>query len=343
MFLVVALLTAFGDARGRHVRRHRGLARNWPDKRYSLLVTLWKEVIGTRRKFQDKATMQAMETEYFNLVKQNNFQGWTLYVICLEDYQAFSKLPWLSQFRTIFGDSMRYHPNWEEQGVSPEEFPVGTVEPRPLSECDPQQADYALKYGRHHRRIERVAMVLDSRGGQYEYVQSFFSMIGLFYMAAVRCSEISPRQAEVLAYYLMERAIQLGVSSVSRTREFGTTSMSMFEEIIPEIYRTRDPTLVAEWKTTGVSQRVAAGAEVSDVEYWTKIWKFGAKMSVFAAANIAFAMKARLESRSSALYFQEHGDYECVLAAKAPYTASELMEVFDDTSRWFRRRKDKWN
>ena len=238
---------------------------------------------------------------------------------------------------------MRNHPNWEEQGVSPEQFPGGTVEPIPLSECAPQQTDYALKYGRHHRRIERVAMVLDSRGGQYRYVQSYFNMIAIFYMAAVRCSAISPRQAEVLAYYLMERAIELGVSSVSKTREFGTTSRSMFNAIIPEKYRKRDPSLWAEWLATVVSQRVAAGAEVLDVEYWTKIWRFGAKMSVFAAANIAFAMKARLESRSSSLYFHEHEDYECVLARTKPYTASELMNVFGKTSWWFLGKEGKWN
>ena len=108
--------------------------------------------------FRNQEAMQALERRYFDIVNQNNLRGWTSYVMCMKNSDAFRILPGMNQYETIFADSPRYHPKWKEQGVSPETFPSGTAEPIHMS----QYVDYTLKYELHHRRIERVAMVLHS-------------------------------------------------------------------------------------------------------------------------------------------------------------------------------------
>lgn len=165
--------------------------------------------------------------------------------MCMNDTIAFGiPLPDMENFSIIFKDSIRVHPNWEEQGVSPERFRVGKTEPIPMSQCPAEFVPYSLNYGVHHRRIERVAMVLESLGGQFVYLQSYFPMICLFYMAAVRCPTIGSHQAEIFAYALMRRAITLHVSSVTKTAEFMAACVPMFDKIIPEKYRLRDRNLL---------------------------------------------------------------------------------------------------
>ena len=292
--------------------------------------------------FQNQVIMRGLEHRYFDIVDQKNWRGWTRYAMCMNDTKAFGiPLPDMENFTIIFKDSVRVVPNWEEQGVSPERFSAGKTEPIPMSQCPAEVVPYSLSYGVHHRRIERVAMVLQSLGEQFEYLQSYFPMICLFYMAAVRCPTIGSHQAEVLAYVLMRRAITLGVSSVAKTAEFMAVCDPIFEEIIPEKYRSRDRNLREAWRSLVGGQRLAAGALVLDVNYWTRIWEFGSKMSVFAGINYGFAMKARLESWSASSYYRRHRRYGFVSDLANPYTAAELNAVYSKAERWFRANQDK--
>ena len=295
--------------------------------------------------FEDQNVMRSLERRYFEIVDAANLRSWTRNMVCMAGADHLLAIPGdLKKYETIFKDSTRYHPNWRDQGVKPEHFPSDAVQPAgPLSQCPRKYSSISRDYGLHHRRIERVAMAFHSLGNQFSYSQAFFPMIGLFYMAAVRCPEIGSHKAEVLAYTLMRRAITLDVSSPEKMPLFMQASLPMFEEIIPERYRARDRNLENEWISVVVTQRVAAGAGVNDVKYWTALWEFGHRMSIFAATTYAFAMKARLESPKAWAYYQIHHNYACVRAQQKEYTASELMAVLGEASDWFRRNINRFN
>ena len=295
--------------------------------------------------FRDQNIMRVLEKRYFEIVQDANLRNWTRNIVCVDTASRFSAIPGdLKEYEIIFKDSIRFHPDWNEQGVNPERFPPDAVESaEPLSQCPPIWIPESRDYGLHHRRIERIAMSLHSLGGQFNYSQAYVPMIGLFYMTAVRCPEIGSHKAEVLAYTLMRRAITLGVSSEEKMAAFMQDSLPMFEEIIPEKYRARDSNLLSEWISVVVTQRLAAGAWIHDVKYWTALWEFGPKMSIFAATTYGFALKARLESRRARSCYQKHHEYDCVRVQQQAYTASELLSVLGKSRRWFRKNIDRLN
>ena len=193
----------------------------------------------------------------------------------------------------VVKDSARYSPNWAAQDVAPKPLPAHEVIILSRGACT-QGAEYDRNYGVHHRRIERVAVVVGSTQ-VLVYDQTFFNRIGLFYMAAARCPTISLEDAEVLAFTLERRAQQMGfVGGGEQIEGFRPTAIAVFRDMIPRRFRRRDPDLETGFQGGGTRQVAELGTKFNDVKYWVDIWEFAPKIPLFACANYAFALGARL-------------------------------------------------
>lgn len=343
MFLFCTLV-ALGSARGRHLRHHRHHAYNMREDKYQTFVTLWQRVMGRNVDFRKPEIMSRLQADYDQLVRRNRLEDWTRRMICLAPgYTPAGIQNRPEVFQQVLKDSPRFIPEWGAQGVRPEDFPQGSVEDEPLAQCPQEGVDRLRRYGRHHRRIERIAIVLDSRGPKYQYDQAYFDMIGLFYMTAVRSPGISPHQAEALAYALQERALDLGLTGAERLGAFLPAGMELIKEFIPARFIQRDGLLQSDWISEIVGQAGMFGAKVYDVKYWVALWEFGPKLWLFAVANFGFAMRARLAQLKTKMYYLKHGNYACIYHKPRPYTAAELMAVFSKTRKWFNRNQHRWN
>ena len=301
MFLLLAALAALGDAR-RHSRRHHRHSRNLGfHSRYKLFLTIWNRMFeGTVNFEQQKGEVLK---EYKEKVEQLRLRNWTSLNFCLDDGLPPPEVAAQRVRTQIFKDSRRFIPDWKDQGVLPDPFDHPT-EPRARSlACESES--HSRNYGKHLRRIERVAMALHSLGptADYGYAQSHYDVIAVCYFAAVRCKEISPEMAEAAAFALVRQAVDRGILSLRWMHSLHGVNDILLREVIGDLAPKDEETFPDRSEIELGAAAIMLGARPLDVQYFADVLQFGDYAPLFVVVHRVFMNRERYAARRKRFLF----------------------------------------
>ena len=338
MFLLLAAFAALADARRSHrSRRHHRQSRNWGfNSNYKLFLTLWNRVFEGAKDFEREK--HAVLTEYKEKVRNVDLEEWDNKNICMDngvhlaDEIAEDRLKHI-----VFSDSRRFTPDWKGQGVRPDPFD------HPIDVCVTdtcKKASYSQNYGKHHRRIERVVMVLNSLGPKtdYGYGQSYLDIAAVMYSAAVRCKQISPEMAEAAAFAMIKKAVDRHIISVQwMTRLQGLTDI-LLRDVIE--YPVHDE-FSSQCNMQFIAAGVLLGARPLDVQYFTDALQFGDDTPLFVAVHRAFMIKARIQAQQKRSWFGRRRAPVAPRDGGDGHTIREVRSTYKQAVKYFKANRQR--
>ena len=336
MFLLLAALAALGDARC-HSRRHHRHSRNLGfHSRYKLFLTIWNRMFeGTVNFEQQKGEVLK---EYKEKVEQLRLRNWTSLNFCLDDDLPPPEVAAQRVRTEIFKDSRRFIPDWKDQGVLPDPFDHPT-EPRARSlACESES--HSRNYGKHLRRIERVAMALHSLGptGDYGYAQSHYDVIAVCYFAAVRCKEISPDMAEAAAFAMIRHAVDRRIISTRWMKRLQGVTGILVREVIK--YEKMDD-FSAQCEIDAIGAAVLLGSRPFDVQYFVDALQFGTDTPLFVAVHRAFMIKARLQAGQKRSWFGRRRAPVAPEDGIGEFTVKDVRSTYRQAVKYFKKNRQR--
>ena len=336
MFWLLAAFAALADAR-HHSRRHHRQSHNWGfNSNYKLFLTLWNRVFDGKKDFEREKG--AVLAEYKRKIQRIGLGYWGNMHICLDNGVPLH--PAIAQDRVkniVFSDSRRFRLDWEGQGVLPDPFD-GPLNVCMTDTCESES--YSRTYGKHHRRIERVAMVLNSLGpnDDYSYAQYYFDIVAVMYSAAVRCKEISPDMAEAAAFAMIRHAVDRRIISTRWMKRLQGVTGILVREVIK--YEKMDD-FSAQCEIDAIAAAVLLGSRPLDVQYFVDALQFGTDTPLFVAVHRAFMIKARLQAGQKRSWFGRRRAPVAPEDGIGEFTVKDVRSTYRQAVRYFKKNRQR--
>ena len=335
MFLLFAALLAFGTARRHSRRHHRCLPRNfWFDGKYKLFKTIWDHVFQGQVNYEQLSGQLSQEYEQF--VRDYGLTKWGNTKTLMDKSRIHPAIRQICP-ADIWKDSVRTVPDWKRYGVVPDAFVLPDVIGRFPEK--PKTA-YASNYGKHHRRIERVLMVLHKidPNSEYAYAQHYFEIVTTLYIAGVRCNKITPDMAEAAAFHMMRRLIDRRLLLIGDAARSFWLSGVLINDLGLARYQQQDPALDNYVLAQIEHARLGFGCRPLDLEHFAKVLVFDNDAPIFCQIHRAFMIKGRLESRRGKEWYKQFHDYKLVRPSEGGlYTPEENRAAYKKAVTYFRK------
>ena len=205
-----------------------------------------------------------------------------------------------------------------------------------------ESESHSRNYGKHLRRIERVAMAIHSLGptADYGYAQSHYDVIAVCYFAAVRCKEISPEMAEAAAFALVRQAVDRGILSLRWMHSLHRVNDILLREVIGDLAPKDDTGYAARTELALGSAATLLGARPLDVQYFADVLQFGDYAPLFAVVHHVFMDRARLAARQKRFLFGRAKQLVTRMEG-GEYDMKEVRSTYRQAVRYFKANRER--
>ena len=338
VLIILATLAALVDARRYHRRHHRHSRNLEFHSNYKLFLTIWNRMFEGTMNFE-KEKGEVLE-KYKKKLRKRHLEDWVDLNICMDGGVPPSEVQRSKTSVQVFEDSRRFLPDWEGQGILPDPFDHPIEAGGKDGVC--KRESYSQNYGKHLRRIERVAMVIDSldKGPDYAYAQSYYDVVAVCYFAGVRCKDISPEMAEAAAFALVRYAVERGMLTLNWMHKMGRVNDILLREVIGDLAPKDDTGYAARTELALGSAATLLGARPLDVQYFADVLQFGDYAPLFAVVHHVFMDRARLAARQKRFLFGRAKQLVTRMEG-GEYDMKEVRSTYRQAVRYFKANRER--